>query len=131
MENINSNEQTTPNLTAKLIQRSPAATNQTNQQQQQQHKPRRGVPITRVKKTIPWKQVLFAIFLFTIGSIGITISSLMKVGYISKNSQVSNPLMIVSSLAFIPGFYGVFLSYKAWNKVKGYDWDTLELTEFT
>jgi len=134
---INDSPPETPNLTMKLIQRNSPALKTLNHEQKQSttistKPPKRGVPITKQsRKTIPWKHILLAVTLFTIGVVGITIGSLMKVGYITKNNQISNSLLIVSSVAFLPGIYGVILAYNAWQKKKGYDWDTVEMVEFT
>jgi len=82
-------------------------------------------------RRIPWKQIAFAVFLFLLGSVGLILGMFIKFSHVpGVDKAAAIPLWILSSVVFLPGFYGVFLSYKAWNNVKGYSWDTLELIEF-
>ena len=72
----------------------------------------------------PVKSILIAIILFVIGSIMLTIGSLMLAGVIGQGtgSFRAAPLMVIGSIIFIPGAYNVRTAYYAWKGYRGFSY---------
>ncbi|CAF0825320.1 unnamed protein product [Adineta ricciae] len=59
--------------------------------------------------------------LFLLGSLMITLGSLMLTGYIkTQYSDRTWPLIVVGSLVFLPGFYHLRIAYWAWKGDKNF-----------
>mmetsp|Transcript_5750 Transcript_5750/g.8040 ORF Transcript_5750/g.8040 Transcript_5750/m.8040 type:complete len:112 (-) Transcript_5750:19-354(-) len=64
---------------------------------------------------IPWKSILFAIFLMVIGIVFFTFALLLITGHIdAKHSDRLYPLLMLGTLVFIPGFYYTRIAFMAW-----------------
>lgn len=71
---------------------------------------------------IPVKSIFVAVVLFLVGSVFLTLGSLMLAGVISEGggSFRAMPLMVIGSIVFIPGAYNVRTAYYAWKGYHGY-----------
>ncbi|KAG0365206.1 hypothetical protein BGZ54_006770 [Gamsiella multidivaricata] len=71
---------------------------------------------------IPWKSIALAMVLLILGTVGLTIGSLLKVGIIVSPDWLDKgtPLLILGALCFIPGSYHVALAYYAYKDYEGY-----------
>lgn len=75
---------------------------------------------------IPWKAIALAAFLFIMGSLLITVASLILAGFFNEKYYESMwPLLILGSLMFIPGAYHVRIAYYALKKYPGYTFDDI------
>lgn len=75
---------------------------------------------------IPWKALLLAIGLFSLGSGLIIISALLMAGYFdAKYGDRTWPLLILGALMFIPGAYHVRIAYYAFKGYTGYSFDDI------
>ena len=68
----------------------------------------------------PVKAIILAVFLFTIGSVLLTLGGLMAGGVLGETEQGSTPILILGAITFIPGFYHVRIAYYAWKGYAGY-----------
>lgn len=70
----------------------------------------------------PIKSICIAIILFVVGSIMLTLGSLMLAGVMSQGngSFRAAPLMVIGSMIFIPGAYNVRTAYYAWKGYRGF-----------
>jgi len=78
----------------------------------------------------PWKAILYAVILFLLGSLLLTIGLLTVTGHIVDEHYQDRfwPLVILGLLMFIPGSYHTYFAYKA---LKGDpDWDFDEFPDF-
>lgn len=78
----------------------------------------------------PLRSVLIAVFLFTVGAIFLTLGVLVKTGFIGHHDPNSSgdsavPLLVIGSIAFLPGFYSVRLAYLAWMRYPGYSYSDI------
>lgn len=64
----------------------------------------------------PWKKVALAISLLVVGSVLL----FTGVGLFVNGTRNSIPLMVIGSLAFIPGAYFTCIAYSAWRGYRGY-----------
>ncbi|KAF8934368.1 hypothetical protein BGZ58_005767 [Dissophora ornata] len=71
---------------------------------------------------IPWSSIILAVVLLVIGTVGLTIGSLLKVGVLDSPEWLDKgvPLLILGALCFIPGAYHVGLAYYAYKEYDGY-----------
>lgn len=70
---------------------------------------------------VPVHAIVLAIILFFVGSVMITIGSLMLTGYIETQYKDRTwPLILVGSLVFLPGFYHLRIAYWAWKGDKSF-----------
>ncbi|CAF0753997.1 unnamed protein product [Adineta steineri] len=70
---------------------------------------------------IPIHAIVLATALFLLGSIMITLGSLMLTGYIkTEYSDRTWPLILIGSLVFLPGFYHIRIAYWAWKGDKSF-----------
>lgn len=75
---------------------------------------------------IPWKPIIFAFILFTVGSLSITFGVLILIGHIDeKYSDRMWPLLILGSLMFIPGAYHTYLAFYAFRGCQGFDFSDI------
>jgi len=70
---------------------------------------------------IPIHAIVLATVLFLLGSVMITLGSLILTGYIkTQYSDRSWPLILIGSLVFLPGFYHIRIAYWAWKGDKNF-----------
>jgi hypothetical protein len=76
---------------------------------------------------VPVKSICVAIILFVVGTIFLTLGSLMLAGVIKQGggSFRAAPLMIIGSMVFIPGAYNVRTAYCAWKGYHGYSFSDI------
>lgn len=75
----------------------------------------------------PIKSICIAIILFVLGTIMLTVGSLMMAGIINQRggSFRAAPLMVIGSIIFIPGAYNVRTAYYAWKGYKGFSYSDI------
>lgn len=75
----------------------------------------------------PVKSICVAIALFVLGTIMLTLGSLMLAGVINQGggSFRAAPLMVIGSIVFIPGAYNVRTAYYAWKGYQGYSFSDI------
>lgn len=75
----------------------------------------------------PVKSICVAVILFVLGTIMLTLGSLMLAGVINQGggSFRAAPLMIIGSIIFIPGAYNVRTAYYAWKGYHGYNFSDI------
>ena len=76
---------------------------------------------------VPVKSICVAIILLVLGTIMLTLGSLMLIGVIKQGagSFRAAPLMVIGSIIFIPGAYNVRTAYCAWKGYHGYHFDDI------
>lgn len=76
---------------------------------------------------IPVKSICVAIILFVVGTIMLTIGSLMLTGVLDQGSGSfrAAPLLVIGSIIFIPGAYNVRTAYYAWKGYHGYHFEDI------
>ncbi|KAJ8317475.1 hypothetical protein KUTeg_005379 [Tegillarca granosa] len=75
---------------------------------------------------VPYKAILLATGLFTVGSVLIIVGALLLTGYISAEySDRTWPVLILGTLMFVPGAYHVRIAYYAYKKYEGYSYDDI------
>ncbi|XP_058961856.2 transmembrane protein 230-like [Pocillopora verrucosa] len=75
---------------------------------------------------VPWKALLLAVFLSSVGTLLLVFGSLLFTGYFDvKYADRTYPLLILGSLMFIPGFYHVRIAYYAWKGYRGYSFEDI------
>lgn len=72
----------------------------------------------------PIKSISIAIILFVLGTLMLTLGSLMLAGVIDQGggSFRAAPLMVIGSMIFIPGAYNVRTAYYAWKGYRGFSY---------
>lgn len=76
----------------------------------------------------PVKSITIAIVLFVLGTIMLTVGSLMLAGVIRQGAgsiSRATPLMVIGSIIFIPGAYNVRTVYYAWRGYRGYSYSDI------
>ncbi|XP_067268878.1 transmembrane protein 230b [Pseudorasbora parva] len=77
---------------------------------------------------VPYKAIALATVLFLIGSILITIGSLLLAGYFGVDDEHRDrtiPVLIIGILVFLPGFYHLRIAYYASKGYRGYSYDDI------
>ncbi|CAF4593438.1 unnamed protein product [Rotaria sp. Silwood1] len=70
---------------------------------------------------IPIYGIILATVLFLLGSLMITLGSLILTGYIqTQHTDRSWPLILIGLLVFLPGFYHIRIAYWAWKGDKNF-----------
>ncbi|XP_057306596.1 transmembrane protein 230-like [Hydractinia symbiolongicarpus] len=70
---------------------------------------------------VPYKAIGLAVFLFTLGTILLTVGCLLVTGHIDvKYADRTYPVIVLGLLLFIPGFYHVRIAVYAWKGYTGY-----------
>jgi len=78
---------------------------------------------------VPWKAVIYAVVLFFLGTLLLTIGCLIVTGHIeSKYGDRFWPLILLGSLMFLPGSYHTYFAYKAFRGDP--DWNFDEFPDF-
>ena len=75
----------------------------------------------------PIKSICIAVILFVLGTIMLTVGSLMLAGVIKQGggSFRAAPLMVIGSIIFIPGAYNVRTAYYAWKGYRGFSYSDI------
>lgn len=75
----------------------------------------------------PIKSICIAVILFVLGTIMLTMGSLMLAGVIKQGggSFRAAPLMVIGSIIFIPGAYNVRTAYYAWKGYSGFSYSDI------
>ena len=74
----------------------------------------------------PYKAILLAIVLFTLGTILLVTGSMLVSGHIDvQYADRTYPVIILGLLLFIPGFYHVRIAFYAWMRYKGYSYSDI------
>eukprot|EP00092_Neocalanus_flemingeri_P041924 GFUD01045659.1.p1 GENE.GFUD01045659.1~~GFUD01045659.1.p1 ORF type:complete len:135 (-),score=33.57 GFUD01045659.1:899-1258(-) len=79
---------------------------------------------------VPWKAIIYALVLFLLGSVLLTVGCLILTGYIDQVEHGDRfwPLVLLGGLMFIPGSYHTYFAYKAFSGDP--DWDFEEFPDF-
>lgn len=72
----------------------------------------------------PVKSIIVAVALFVLGTIMLTLGSLMLAGVMGQGagSFKATPLMVIGSIIFIPGAYNARTAYYAWRGYHGFSY---------
>ena len=75
----------------------------------------------------PVKSIVIAMVLFVLGTIMLTVGSLMLAGVMGQGigSFRPTPLMVIGSIIFIPGAYNVRTAFYAWRGYHGYSFSDI------
>ncbi|XP_048746843.1 transmembrane protein 230-like [Ostrea edulis] len=74
----------------------------------------------------PYKAIMLATLLFSIGTVLLVVGALLLSGYISAEySDRTWPVLIIGALMFIPGAYHVRIAYYAFKGYEGYSYDDI------
>eukprot|EP00053_Salpingoeca_punica_P015986 m.149098 g.149098 ORF g.149098 m.149098 type:complete len:112 (-) comp16848_c1_seq5:776-1111(-) len=72
---------------------------------------------------VPTKSIMYAIALFVVGSLLLTIGLLTYLEKIDSNDPDKwLAMIIIGSLMFIPGSYHTYLAYYAWQQYPGFSY---------
>ncbi|XP_033756529.1 transmembrane protein 230-like [Pecten maximus] len=75
---------------------------------------------------VPYKAILLATVLFSVGSLLIIIGAMLLSGYIDAKYQDRTwPVLLIGALMFIPGAYHVRIAYYAYKGYSGYSYDDI------
>lgn len=75
---------------------------------------------------VPYKAILLAVVLFSVGSLLIIIGAMLLSGYIDAKYQDRTwPVLLIGALMFIPGAYHVRIAYYAYQGYQGYSYDDI------
>ena len=71
------------------------------------------------KKPFPWRTILAAVGLFTLGTI-LLVRGVNEVTY--YDGERGRSMILLGSICFMPGSYASYLLYGAWKRWPGYKW---------
>ena len=76
---------------------------------------------------IPYKSIMLAIVLFTIGTVLLVVGSLLVSGIWvpAEYADRTIPVLILSCIAFIPGSYHTFIAWASYRQYKGYSYSQI------
>jgi len=69
---------------------------------------------------IPWKSIVLALFLLSLGSLLLFLSYFIFTGHMGGERSQAYGLLVLGALSFLPGFYETRVAYYAWRGVNGY-----------
>lgn len=70
---------------------------------------------------IPWKAISLAAFLFIVGTVLLTVGSLIVTGHIdTKYSDRLWPMIVLGGIMFLPGAYHIRIAFYAYKEYPGY-----------
>ncbi|KAM1009687.1 hypothetical protein FF1_045095 [Malus domestica] len=69
---------------------------------------------------IPWKSIVLALFLLSLGSLLLFLSYFIFTGHMGGELTQAYGLLALGILTFLPGFYETRIAYYAWRGAKGY-----------
>ena len=73
----------------------------------------------------PWKDIIRGFLFFVAGSVLIYFARLAQTEKIKAEPGSHIALYVLGSLLFLPGFYVMVLTYKAWRGYPGYTYDCI------
>ena len=71
------------------------------------------------KNPFPWRTILAAVGLFTLGTI-LLVRGVNEVTY--YDGERGRSMILLGSICFMPGSYASYLLYGAWKRWPGYKW---------
>lgn len=82
---------------------------------------------TPVVTKVPYKSILLAVCLFTLGSILLTVGSLLVAGIIipAEYADRTIPVLILGVIAFLPGSYHTYLAWATYKQYAGYSYSDI------
>eukprot|EP00268_Persea_americana_P060180 TRINITY_DN7462_c0_g1_i1.p1 TRINITY_DN7462_c0_g1~~TRINITY_DN7462_c0_g1_i1.p1 ORF type:complete len:126 (+),score=21.54 TRINITY_DN7462_c0_g1_i1:261-638(+) len=69
---------------------------------------------------IPWKSILLALILLSLGSLLLFLSIFIFTGHMGGDHSQASGLLLLGILAFLPGFYETRIAYYSWRGAAGY-----------
>uniref|UniRef100_A0A2N9GY03 Uncharacterized protein n=1 Tax=Fagus sylvatica TaxID=28930 RepID=A0A2N9GY03_FAGSY len=69
---------------------------------------------------IPWKSIVLALFLLSLGLVLLFLSYFIFTGHMGGDQSQAYGLLALGILSFLPGFYETRIAYYAWRGAKGY-----------
>ena len=76
---------------------------------------------------IPYKSIMLAIVLFTIGTVLLVVGSLLVSGFWvpAEYADRTIPVLILGCIAFIPGSYHTYIAWASYRRYKGYSYSQI------
>lgn len=76
------------------------------------------------QQKIPYKSILLAVALFTIGSVLLIVGSLLVTGIIipAEYADRTIPVLILGCIAFLPGSYHTYIAWASYRQYEGYSY---------
>ena len=76
---------------------------------------------------IPYKSIMLAIVLFTIGTVLLVVGSLLVSGIWvpAEYADRTIPVLILGCIAFIPGSYHTYIAWASYRQCKGYSYSQI------
>ncbi|XP_074316969.1 uncharacterized protein LOC141653187 [Silene latifolia] len=69
---------------------------------------------------VPWKSILLALFLLSLGSLLFFLSAFILTGHMGGEQSQAFCLFALGILTFLPGFYETRIAYYSWRGAAGY-----------
>ncbi|GMY13739.1 transmembrane protein 230 [Fagus crenata] len=69
---------------------------------------------------IPWKSIVLALFLLSLGLVLLFLSYFIFTGHMGGDRSQAYGLLALGILSFLPGFYETRIAYYSWRGAKGY-----------
>ncbi|XP_059452769.1 uncharacterized protein LOC132183359 [Corylus avellana] len=69
---------------------------------------------------IPWKSIVLALFLLSLGLLLLFLSYFIFTGHMGGERSQAYGLLALGVLSFLPGFYETRVAYYAWRGINGY-----------
>ncbi|KAH9624448.1 hypothetical protein KSS87_008878 [Heliosperma pusillum] len=69
---------------------------------------------------VPWKSILLALFLLSLGSFLLFLSAFILTGHMGGEQSQAFCLFALGMLSFLPGFYETRIAYYSWRGAAGY-----------
>ena len=81
----------------------------------------------RVSPRVPYKSIILAVALFIIGTVLLTVGSLLVAGIIipAEYADRTIPVLVLGVIAFLPGSYHTYLAWAAYKQYEGYSYDDI------
>ena len=76
---------------------------------------------------IPYKSIMLAVMLFTIGTVLLVVGSLLVSGIWvpAEYADRTIPVLILGCIAFIPGSYHTYIAWASYRQYKGYSYSQI------
>ncbi|XP_078446747.1 transmembrane protein (DUF872) isoform X2 [Wolffia australiana] len=74
---------------------------------------------------IPWKSIVLALFLLSLGSVLLVLSFLVFTGHMAGDRSQAFGFLLLGFLSFLPGFYETRIAYYSWRGAKGYNFASI------
>lgn len=87
--------------------------------------------LAKRRRTFPWKELLLALFLFTVGGVLLALGVAIQTGHVdsehhwpeASSSQQSLSFLIIGSIMFLPGSYVIYIAVMSLLGYEGYSLD--------